>query len=54
MIGLNYQMEAERDFSVKFAPFIHDGNVEAIMNQLDLAERQIEQNGNAKMIFFAF
>ena len=49
---LNYQMEAERDFSVKFAPFIHTGNVEAIMNQLSLAERQIEQNGNAKMIFF--
>ena len=49
---LNYQLEAERDFSVKFAPFVHDGNVEAIMNQLDLAERQIEQNGNAKMIFF--
>ena len=49
---LNYQMEEERDFSVKFAPFIHSGNVEAIMNQLDLAERQIEQNGNAKMIFF--
>lgn len=49
---LNYQLEAERDFSVKFAPFIHDGNVEAIMNQLDLAERQIEQNGNAKIIFF--
>lgn len=49
---LNYQMEAERDFSIRFAPFIHDGNVEAIMNQLDLAERQIEQNGNAKMIFF--
>ena len=49
---LNYQLEAERDFSEKFAPFIHNGNVEAIMNQLDLAERQIEQNGNAKMIFF--
>ena len=49
---LNYQMEGEREFSVKFSPFIHDGNVEAIMNQLDLAERQIEQNGNAKMIFF--
>ena len=49
---LNYQMEAEREFSVKFAPFIHSGNVEGIMNQLDLAERQIEQNGNAKMIFF--
>ena len=49
---LNYQMEAERAFSDKFAPFIHSGNVEAIMNQLDMAERQIEQNGNAKMIFF--
>jgi DNA polymerase-3 subunit delta' len=49
---LNYQMEAEREFSVKFAPFIHSGNVEGIMNQLDLAEKQIEQNGNAKMIFF--
>lgn len=49
---LNYQMESEREFSVKFAPFIHNGNVEAIMKQLDLAERQIEQNGNAKMIFF--
>lgn len=49
---LNYQMEGEREFSNKFAPFIHNGNVEAIMNQLDLAERQIEQNGNAKIIFF--
>ena len=49
---LNYQMEAEREFSAKFAPFIHGGNVEQIMNQLDLAEKQIEQNGNAKMIFF--
>lgn len=49
---LNYQMEDEREFSTKFAPFIHTGNVEAIMNQLDLAEKQIEQNGNAKMIFF--
>ena len=49
---LNYQMEAERDFSVRFAPFIHSGNVEQIMQQLDLAERQIEQNGNAKVIFF--
>ena len=49
---LNYQLAAERDFSVKFAPFIHDGNVEGIMSQLETAERQIEQNGNAKVIFF--
>ncbi len=49
---LNYQMEEERAFSANFAPYIHSGNVEAIMDQLDLAERQIEQNGNAKVIFF--
>ncbi|MBR1878307.1 MAG: DNA polymerase III subunit delta [Paludibacteraceae bacterium] len=49
---LNYQMSDERDFSVKFAPFIHNGNVEQIMLELEKAERQIEQNGNAKVIFF--
>ena len=49
---LNYQMAAEREFSNKFAPFIHNGNVEQIMLELEKAERQIEQNGNAKMIFF--
>jgi DNA polymerase-3 subunit delta' len=49
---LNYQMSAERDFSVKFSPFIHNGNVEQIMLELEKAERQIEQNGNAKVIFF--
>ena len=49
---LNYQMSAERDFSVKFSPFIHSGNVEQIMLELEKAERQIEQNGNAKVIFF--
>ena len=39
-------------FVIAFQPFIHPGNVEEIMNQLDVAERQIEQNGNAKVIFF--
>ena len=49
---LNYQMTAEREFSTKFAPFIHTGNIEEIMLELERAERQIEQNGNAKIIFF--
>ena len=43
---------AEREFSARFAPFIHSGNVEEIMLELERAERQIEQNGNAKIIFF--
>ena len=49
---MNYQTTPEREFSTRFAPFIHTGNVERIMNELGKAERQIEQNGNAKIIFF--
>lgn len=49
---MNYQTSAERAFSTRFAPFINNANVEAIMNELAKAERQIEQNGNAKIIFF--
>ena len=49
---MNYQTEAERQFSSKFAPFIHEGNVERMMEELGKAEMQIGQNGNAKIIFF--
>ena len=49
---MNYQTKQERAFSTKFAPFIHDGNVEKMMEELSKAEQQISQNGNAKIIFF--
>ena len=49
---MNYQTEAESQFSSKFALFIHDSNVEKMMNELGKAEQQIAQNGNAKIIFF--
>ena len=49
---MNYQTEAESQFSSKFSPFIHDSNVEKMMNELGKAEQQIAQNGNAKIIFF--
>ena len=49
---MNYQTEAERQFSTKFAPFIHEDNVEKMMEELGKAEMQIGQNGNAKIIFF--
>ena len=51
-VDMNYQTEAESQFSSKFAPFIHDSNVEKMMNELGKAEQQIAQNGNAKIIFF--
>ncbi len=49
---MNYQTQAEANFSTKFAAFINDRNVEAMMQELDKAEQQIAQNGNAKIIFF--
>ena len=49
MTYMNYE---ETSFSVKFSPFINERNVFDIMDQLDLAARHIEQNVNAKMVFF--
>lgn len=49
MVYLNNE---ESDFGVKFAPFINERNIIDFMNELSLAERHIEQNANAKMVFF--
>lgn len=49
---LNYLTSYEEDFSAKFSPFIHERNVEDLMKEFALAERHIEQNVNAKMVFF--
>lgn len=49
---MNYQTEKEQEFSTKFAPFINDGNVEKMMDELSKAEVQIGQNANAKIVFF--
>ncbi|MBQ2123034.1 MAG: DNA polymerase III subunit delta' [Bacteroidaceae bacterium] len=51
---LNYMSKKERDFSVRFSPFINEKNVINIMNELSLAERDIAQNVNARMVFFDF
>ena len=47
-----YQTKQERQFSSRFAPFIHERNVEALLDQFSLAQRQIEQNANANIVFF--
>jgi DNA polymerase-3 subunit delta' len=49
---LNYFVSYESDFSQKFSPFINERNVEDIMKEFELAERHIERNVNAKMVFF--
>ncbi|MEM9000950.1 MAG: DNA polymerase III subunit delta' [Bacteroidota bacterium] len=35
----------------KFAPFVHENNVQAITDELEKAAYHIERNGNAKIIF---
>lgn len=50
--NLNYMSDYETDFSLNFSPFINERNVEEMMQEFSLAEKQIEQNTYAKMIFF--
>ena len=50
--GLNYLTFSESAFSENFSTFIHERNVEDLMLEFALAERHIEQNVNARMIFF--
>ena len=49
---INYMNEAEAQFAVKFAPFINERNVIGMMEQFQLAYRDIEQNANPKILFF--
>ena len=49
---LSYMNAEEMAFAAKFAQFIHEKNVVQIMEELALAEAQIAQNGNAKIILF--
>lgn len=51
---LTYLSVEEKNFSSRFAPFINERNVIGIMNELSEAQRHIEQNVNAKMVFFDF
>ena len=52
--SLNYLSEEEQKFSSRFAPFVNERNVMGIMDELSEAQRHIEQNVNAKMVFFDF
>ncbi len=51
---LNYMTADEQNFAVRFAPFINERNVMGLMDELTEAQAHIEQNVNAKMVFFDF
>lgn len=55
----NYNLEPlvmmtgeEKAFSSRFAPFIHDGNVEGLSEEIARASQDIERNGNSKIVIF--
>lgn len=52
--SLNFMNEEEQNFSKRFAPYINEKNVMGIMDELSEAQRHIEQNVNARMVFFDF
>ena len=47
-----YMSQTELDFSVRFSPYVNERNIFGIMEELSEAQRHIEQNVNAKMVFF--
>ena len=50
----SYLWGEEADFCRKFAPFIGGANIEPIIEQIELALRQINQNGNPRIVFNHF
>ncbi len=50
--SLNLMTPGEREFSIRFAPFIHEGNAPQLLTQFSLAARDIERNANAKIVMF--
>ena len=51
---LCYMTQKEEEFASKFAPFINEGNVLQLYDLANLANRDIGQNANAKVVFFDF
>lgn len=49
---LNYMTRKEREFSIKFSPFVNERNVFDLMDELAKAEMHIMRNVNPKMVFF--
>ncbi|MBR6628954.1 MAG: DNA polymerase III subunit delta' [Bacteroidaceae bacterium] len=49
---INYMNTDEANFTSRFAPFVNEKNIFGIMEELSEAQRHIEQNVNAKMVFF--
>jgi len=49
---MSYMNLEEQQFTSRFAPFVNEANAMEIMQELSEAQVHIEQNVNAKMVFF--
>ncbi len=49
---LVYLNREEQEFGIKFSPFINERNIVDFAEELEVASIHIEQNVNAKMVFF--
>ena len=54
MENVSHLWGAEREFCLKFAPYVANHNVEALVAEMERALRDISQNGNARMVFTHF
>lgn len=50
--SINYMNKAEREFSVKFSPFINERNVENLITVMDNAKKDIGANALGKLVNF--
>lgn len=44
--------DAEKEFSKRFSPYVNENNIFGIVEELSEAQRHVEHNINAKMVFF--
>ena len=49
---LNYMTQQEEQFAEKFSPYINEANIISISDLFNLAQRDIGQNANAKIVFY--
>ncbi len=49
---LNYMTNYEQAFVQKFGPFVNERNIAGLTREMQLAQRDLEQNTQAKLVFF--
>lgn len=52
--ALSLMTSEEENFSQRFSPFIHEGNVDTLSDEISRAAGDIERNANAKIVMFDF